>query len=704
MSTNNKISNIVSSQLPSFVRDDHPNFVAFLEAYYEWMEQNGQTLDVTKNIGQYFDVDKSTGVFLEELQKTFLNALPNEVITDKNLLLKHIKDFYRAKGTEKSLIFLLRTLFGEEASNTEFYYPKVDILRASDGKWFVEKSLRFSSTYIDGVLETNDEIIKTAFKSTYITGNTSGARAIVERVDTYYDGSTLVRELKISNQTKDFTSGETLFALYNDINNVTHTIRANSFSGIVNKTYVQKSGSNYTVGTSVPVESNTGTGAIVQVSQVSSGNLKSIYVINGGAGFRVNDYLLFIGGAGYGANAKITQVDKSEYYHPNSYNIVYSTINLEANTPLNNAVYSNLNAVLSDPVNSAISNSMSFFVYGNTGPVEIIDIITGGNNYITLPTASILGNTRIRELGILGRMNVVSGGTNYQIGDKITFTNVIGGYGHGASANVTNVDANGVITQVHFQQVPGFFVGGSGYDQNYLPIASVVSANGNGANIIVETTLGYGETITPVSDTLGAIEALTVVSGGSGYQTPPTLNLTSIGDGTAQANATIITGAYNYPGRYLNDDGHLSGYNFLEDRDYYQNFSYVVKLNRSINDYREYLKKLTHPAGMKLFGEYTTKDDYLSTNTIFQSVNTSNSILVYGTYLATANANGTTIKVTTSRNVSGISNASVEFVDGNAAGNLSNGIFSVTPNGTYSYIFVQSDYSVNGSGNVYTSI
>jgi len=146
MSTNNKISNIVSSQLPSFVRDDHPNFVAFLEAYYEWMEQNGQTLDVTKNIGQYFDVDKSTGVFLEELQKTFLNALPNEVITDKNLFVKHIKDFYRAKGTEKAINFILRILFGADAGNTSFYYPKQDILYPSNYLMFILTDLWYQIT------------------------------------------------------------------------------------------------------------------------------------------------------------------------------------------------------------------------------------------------------------------------------------------------------------------------------------------------------------------------------------------------------------------------------------------------------------------------------------------------------------------------------------------------------------------------------
>ena len=49
MASNNKTSILISSQVPQFVRDDHPNFVAFLEDYYKFMEQEGQLTDVAKN-------------------------------------------------------------------------------------------------------------------------------------------------------------------------------------------------------------------------------------------------------------------------------------------------------------------------------------------------------------------------------------------------------------------------------------------------------------------------------------------------------------------------------------------------------------------------------------------------------------------------------------------------------------------------------
>jgi hypothetical protein len=45
---------------------------------------------------------------------------------------KNVKDFYLAKGTEKSYRFLFRVVYNSEV---DFYYPKTDIMKLSDGKW-----------------------------------------------------------------------------------------------------------------------------------------------------------------------------------------------------------------------------------------------------------------------------------------------------------------------------------------------------------------------------------------------------------------------------------------------------------------------------------------------------------------------------------------------------------------------------------------
>jgi hypothetical protein len=644
MDTNNKISNLINSQVPFFVRNDHQNFVRFMEAYYEWLEQSDidantkpySIITKSKNLLSYRDVDRTIDDFSDNIYDTFLKLIPENTIADKALILKNIKDFYRAKGTEKSIQFLMRILFGSE--ETDFYYPKKDVLRASDGKWFIEKSLKFNDVLLDGTL-TNNILDIENFVGLQITGNTSGATALVEKIDRYFENGLSVNEFKISNQSKDFFSGEQVFTTFIE-NGQTKTIVANTFSGIINSVTLTNPGTLYQVGDIVQVDSNTGTGGVIRVDSVSTGNIRAIVVLNGGAGFRIDDEIIITGGTGNPGIANVSNVDIGGTTHPNTYNIIFSQILFEANTNISNSIYSTLNNA---NANVSLANALQMFVYSNTGPVTETLIINAGQGFSTPPNFITQANTRVRNLGILGKMEILDGGQNYQIGDEIEFINVTGGYGVGARANVKNVDAqqSNAISEVQFTEVPGHIIGGSGYIDTLTltpryPIANVISTTGNGANIIVSALLGYGEEYRGISSTIGQIQKLSIVTGGSGYTTPPTLNLTNIGDGTAQATATIVTGAFTYPGRWLNDDGHISSYNFLQDRDYYQNFSYVVKVGESIEKYRKALKDLIHPSGMKLFGEYMSVDEFSSTTNSnrFRGVGGTYSTLPTGTYQA----------------------------------------------------------------------
>ena len=56
-SSNNKTSYLVTSQLPEFVRRDHPKFIEFVKAYYQWMEQDGGLMYNTKRWADFYDID-----------------------------------------------------------------------------------------------------------------------------------------------------------------------------------------------------------------------------------------------------------------------------------------------------------------------------------------------------------------------------------------------------------------------------------------------------------------------------------------------------------------------------------------------------------------------------------------------------------------------------------------------------------------------
>ena len=42
----NRLSKLVSEQLPEFIKGDHTTLVAFIEAYYEYLEQNQKPIEM----------------------------------------------------------------------------------------------------------------------------------------------------------------------------------------------------------------------------------------------------------------------------------------------------------------------------------------------------------------------------------------------------------------------------------------------------------------------------------------------------------------------------------------------------------------------------------------------------------------------------------------------------------------------------------
>jgi hypothetical protein len=300
-------------------------------------------------------------------------------------------------------------------------------------------------------------------------------------------------------------------------------------------------------------------------------------------------------------------------------------------------------------------------------------------------------------------MAIVHAGSGYAVNDEIEIINqpyATVGAGVGARGYVASVNGTGAITSVKFKEVPGHYIGGSGYNMLQLPRANVLSGTGVGANIAVTAVLGAGEKMISTSDDIGAILSLTIFSGGSGYKTPPTINLKHLGSGTAQVNSTIVQGVFTYPGRYLNDDGHLSSFNFLQDGRYYHNYSYVVRIKQAISNYRKALKDLAHPAGMSLFGEYTSVDNGETMNVQVRTETQTNEIIYRP---ATYNANLGNIRIfKTSHGLVSGNNVYLEFQSGNTI-NIMNGIFTVTTSNANTFFVVQSN-TVNTSGNVYYGI
>ena len=89
-----RISAKVEGQLPAFVKEDHQLFVDFMEAYYEYMEQEGKPYEIIGSLDNYANVDKTVDDFLQYFKKQFGEDIPEAVFANANkpFVLKHIRD------------------------------------------------------------------------------------------------------------------------------------------------------------------------------------------------------------------------------------------------------------------------------------------------------------------------------------------------------------------------------------------------------------------------------------------------------------------------------------------------------------------------------------------------------------------------------------------------------------------------------------
>lgn len=150
----NKISDVVAENLPDFVVQDHPVFVTFVEEYYKWLESQDNSYFAPMSLLGTVDIDQTTDDFVKYFKNQVFKGFPDNYTSvkgdalDLRSVLKRVRSFYLAKGSESSIRFLMRALFDVYS---EVYIPSTDILNASGGIWIQPTVVRC----IDGDPETN---------------------------------------------------------------------------------------------------------------------------------------------------------------------------------------------------------------------------------------------------------------------------------------------------------------------------------------------------------------------------------------------------------------------------------------------------------------------------------------------------------------------------------------------------------------------
>ena len=652
---NDKISTLINSQLPDFVVDDHPQFVQFLKTYYQFMESamlqvtsientDGITLEnetglkdnllldgskitsektqsdagdkiiyedtifgkftigetitglvskatatvlaedltngklyisaqdkfaknetiigntsnaqavindyrpnpvnTVQDLTNFRDPDKVISNFLTKFRDEFLKTIPENLAIglDKRNLIKNIKSMYQLKGTQAGHELFFRILFNQVS---ETFYPRTQMLRVSDGQWDTQKVLRAIITVGDS----------TNLVGRTITGSTTGATAIIESIKKFIIGNKEVSEfvLNINSMNGTFIIGEVITGTASDTDDF--FIKAN-ITGIPGLKTITNDGNLYATGDFLTV-SGGGVGADIAISDIGSGPVSEIIIDNAGTGYSVGDKLVFDNTGTEGVNAE------------GFVSVVNGGISGESGTGAEHILmedetgrgdqYSGSKIVMEGATNSDLNDITDIFLINNGSGYNLppkVTITSSGSNANVLANGTDIGRViglKTNELGE-GYQNSPTPAIKFR--NCLLLTNKSG-----------NFNANDTIT--------GSTSGATGKLSSYDADRSLLKVKDLNTNFILN------ETITSTSSGSATVIRLDVASA--------TIDVVSVAD---------------TDGKFLNEDGYVSEQTMkVQDSKYYQDFSYVLKVGQSINDWRDSFKKTMHTAGFYFTGQ-----------------------------------------------------------------------------------------------------
>jgi hypothetical protein len=262
-----QLSSVVSRQIPEFIREDYPTFVSFVEAYYEYLQDQGVDLSTAR------DIDKTLDEFVIEFKKELAHNLP-QIQQDERFILSHIKDQYLSKGSEASYKLLFRLLFGKKV---ELTYPGTQMLRASDGRWNQEISVFAKVDFGDP-----NAIVG---KLVDIQTSTRLIRVLVDRKEELV--GEVDRIVALGGDIYEFFLDKKFFGVLKPTDKIKYkdTFQATILPATQTPKITQP-GKNFRVGQVFEVRSGTGTGALLKVTAVDDNNgIKYAEFIKFGIGY-----------------------------------------------------------------------------------------------------------------------------------------------------------------------------------------------------------------------------------------------------------------------------------------------------------------------------------------------------------------------------------------------------------------------------------
>src|SRR6056300_1490861 len=661
----NKVSPHIQSQLPEFVQSDHPLFSLFLKYYYEFLEagelvvsgsnsyvieetisknfildETGENIVLEESVGKfavgetitgsisgatarilvddfdgnnrffftsqqrfqtcytltggtsgatstvvsyrgnpvhniqqllaYADVDNTVYDFLDKFRDSFMESIPNTLADGlaKRKLVKNTKDMYAAKGTRDGHKLFFRILFNEEAT---IIYPRDNMLRVSDGQWSTDKVIR--------VIETGTSDFTKAIGQR-LTGSTSRATALIATVVKFREGNDLIAEINVdaNSVTGTFVADEIVTTTDTTLDlQISATVK-----GVVTGGVVTLGGAYYDTNDPVVLTGGNGNNAATaRVESAGAGSIDEIVIENGGSGYTAGEELRFdlTNTEGKDVRAKIA--------------VVGGGFLLEPSTSPDNIITEDGDLIVTDDDIQYISKEQT------VGELDHLVLEDGDQIVIEEATFTDLGVPA--EIGEITKVHMINRGNGFIKLPLVSDSATSSGSGSRLFAAST---VSPMVGHVEGISITNF---GLRYTANPEVILNrnILVQNVSGSFAAGDTLTSHTGTVVDFDNARNILEVQTSVDFNQGDSITTITGATATVYQASASEATSTVGVIGTKvGNFVSDRGKVSVDTMrIQDSLYYQDYSYVVRIGQSINQWRESIRRSVHPAGWNVFGE-----------------------------------------------------------------------------------------------------
>jgi hypothetical protein len=125
----------VDALFPSELRQTGVKLIELLQDYYSHINEESQASYEINQLVNARDIDITKDAYLDLIQKEIAVAIPKSLVANRVNLYKQLSKYYTVRGSQESIELFFKIIFQD---NAEVYFPRKDMLIASDGVWLAD--------------------------------------------------------------------------------------------------------------------------------------------------------------------------------------------------------------------------------------------------------------------------------------------------------------------------------------------------------------------------------------------------------------------------------------------------------------------------------------------------------------------------------------------------------------------------------------